>query len=84
MKRISAILDLFFLHPELDVETRWNSTYLMLKQLVEIQDITDRSDLDNESFENITTTIFKNINKVQTRWNSKYNSWKRLELKKIV
>jgi len=41
MKRIAAILECSFLHPELDVKTRWNSTYLMLEQLVEIGNITN-------------------------------------------
>jgi len=42
-------------------------------------------DSDNDSLENLHTNILKNINEVSTRWNSKYNSWKRLiELKKPI
>ncbi|CAG8692323.1 20461_t:CDS:2 [Rhizophagus irregularis] len=42
-------------------------------------------DSDDEPLENLPTSILKNINEVPTRWNSKYNSWKRLiELKKPI
>jgi hypothetical protein len=42
-------------------------------------------DWDDESPEVSSTNILKNINEVPTRWNSKYNSWKRLiELKKPI
>src|SRR2546429_333585 len=41
--------------------------------------------VDNESLESPNINILKNINKVSTRWNSKYSSWKRLlELKKPI
>jgi len=40
---------------------------------------------DDEPLENFPTNILKSINEVPTRWNSKYNSWKRLiELKKPI
>jgi hypothetical protein len=43
------------------------------------------NDPNDEPLENLTTNILKNINEVPTRWNSKYNSWKRLiELKKPI
>ena len=41
MKDIAVALKMQFLMPEADVATRWNSVYLMLRRLEEIQVITD-------------------------------------------
>lgn len=45
----------------------------------------NNEDPDNNLFEILPTNVLKNVNEVPTRWNSKYNSWKRLiELKKPI
>jgi hypothetical protein len=45
----------------------------------------NNEDSNNDLFEPSNVNILKNINEVPTRWNSKYNSWKRLiELKRPI
>ena len=57
----------------------------MQKELSKKSLTNDENSDDDDLFEDFSTNILKNINEVLTRWNSKYNSWKRLiELKKPI